>query len=516
MLERMGWPLAFFAATVALRVPWFGDMLYDFDSIAFAFALESFDVSVHSPHPPGYLLYVLAGRLLCLLLRDANAAFAWVSALASAGSAALICALGRDMGSRSTGILAALLLVSSPLFWVFGAVCAPYAFSALFSVLIAGAVWLGMHGRERCFFWAALAVGAGGGFRPEIPLVMAPLCLYGMRRLGVRKLIAAALLALLGFALWFVPTVILSRGWGPYTAAVRLQGSAVWDQGTWVNLAKVGAYSLWGLGAAVFFLPFPWVHRRRMKGDLAFLFWWMVPYLVLVVGVSFGQPGMLLIFLPPVILLLARGVSCAFFEPAAGGPPHPPDRRRRRTGLALAGLAVAVNVILFARAPFLTQRGFLRDDASFADKVGTEFFLLSGPGISFSDRYYGSAIAAIRERFPPAETVILTNFKGWPFARYYLRGYPVHNYFCLYGLQDGKAHYVPEGELSLPPGTRQIVLFNGDQHSIVLQDALGPYNRSPDRTRRVPVPGPRDVLFLDADGARVLYLGPLGFSLSPL
>ena len=61
--------------TVASRLPYRARMLYNWDSVQFALALNEYDVVKHQPHPPGYVLYVLLGRLANLWLHDGNAAY---------------------------------------------------------------------------------------------------------------------------------------------------------------------------------------------------------------------------------------------------------------------------------------------------------------------------------------------------------------------------------------------------------------------------------------------------------
>ncbi len=38
--------------------------LDDWDSVNFAFGLDDFDVTKHWPHPPGYSVYIAAGKLV--------------------------------------------------------------------------------------------------------------------------------------------------------------------------------------------------------------------------------------------------------------------------------------------------------------------------------------------------------------------------------------------------------------------------------------------------------------------
>ena len=50
-------------------------MLYNWDAVQFALALNEYDVVKHQPHPPGYILYVALGRLVNHWLADPTAAY---------------------------------------------------------------------------------------------------------------------------------------------------------------------------------------------------------------------------------------------------------------------------------------------------------------------------------------------------------------------------------------------------------------------------------------------------------
>jgi len=55
-------PLLLAAAFLALHLPYLPASLDDLDSINFALGLRHFDVARHQPHPPGYPLFILAGK----------------------------------------------------------------------------------------------------------------------------------------------------------------------------------------------------------------------------------------------------------------------------------------------------------------------------------------------------------------------------------------------------------------------------------------------------------------------
>jgi hypothetical protein len=56
----------FLAAHLALLPP----TLEDIDSINFAMGVRAFDVARHQPHPPGYPIFIAAGKLSTAVLRS--------------------------------------------------------------------------------------------------------------------------------------------------------------------------------------------------------------------------------------------------------------------------------------------------------------------------------------------------------------------------------------------------------------------------------------------------------------
>src|SRR5438445_8401868 len=118
--SRMGervWPLILFTITLLIRIPFTSRLLYDQDSVQFALALEKYDVYLHQPHPPGYFLYVMAGKLVNYFIQDANASFIAISVVASALTVVAVYYLARAIFDEGTAWCAGMLAVTSPLLW---------------------------------------------------------------------------------------------------------------------------------------------------------------------------------------------------------------------------------------------------------------------------------------------------------------------------------------------------------------------------------------------------------------
>ena len=103
-MPRSQWyiPGVFVLLTALTRYLTRSRYLYDIDSVNFAMGLDHWDVVVHQPHPPGYFLYVMLGRLARIAVPDANEALVWISLLSSCVAAWLVYRLAEEWyGARA-------------------------------------------------------------------------------------------------------------------------------------------------------------------------------------------------------------------------------------------------------------------------------------------------------------------------------------------------------------------------------------------------------------------------------
>src|SRR5439155_9065444 len=138
--------IVLFATTILTRLPFTSRFLYSQDSVQFALALEQYDVYIHQPHPPGYFLYMMAGKLINHFIQDANATFVVMSMFASGLSVALVYLLGRNVFNETVGWWAGLVATTSPLVWFYGEVALNYSVAAFLSGWIALLCWRFLNG----------------------------------------------------------------------------------------------------------------------------------------------------------------------------------------------------------------------------------------------------------------------------------------------------------------------------------------------------------------------------------
>src|SRR6266550_508496 len=87
--------LALAALFLAAHLAFLPASLEDLDSINFALGVRHFDVAHHQPHPPGYPLFILAGKTAHRVISSEAQSLAAVSAVAGALSVVALVVLFR-------------------------------------------------------------------------------------------------------------------------------------------------------------------------------------------------------------------------------------------------------------------------------------------------------------------------------------------------------------------------------------------------------------------------------------
>jgi hypothetical protein len=401
---------ALFALTLATRVPFVSGQLWAWDSVLYARALEDgfhvdYVTASQRPHPPGYLLYVATAAVARQLTGDSNSALVLISMIASALAAAALFLFARRFASDRSAALVALGFVLSPLVWQYSEVAYPYSLLGLLAIALA-ACFAHVRGRGTAAALIASATfGAVAGFRQDLLWILGPLWVWTVWPLPWRRRAAAAGMVSLGCLIWLVPTALLSGGLFSYIDAVSRQTDfvrathSVLAQGLpalGTNLATTLYAIAWGLG--LFALPV--VALGIAQGYRAIrqpctgvgqretlLIVWIVPGLVLYVGLHIGEPGYVLSILPALYVVAAIAIDRAVVVP----------HRARHLALAAAVLVPAL-VFTTSSAPF------------------------SAAAITRHDWELASRVAYVREHYLASTTLLLAR-EDFLLVRYYLPEY---------------------------------------------------------------------------------------------
>jgi hypothetical protein len=487
-----------FVLTLVSRIPFSSKILYHWDSVNFAYAMREFDVAKEQPHPPGYIAYVWLTRLVDLIFDDAQTTMLCISIVASALSVVALFYLGRAMFNHQTGLVAALFLAASPLFWFYGEIALPHSLDTL--LVIVGMWWLyeTMRGQTRYLYPAIILLAVAGGVRQQTIIFLAPLILLALGRVGWKRFFAAGALGGVICLAWFVPLMAQNGGIGAYmdtlgaysdrfnTTTSVLMGAGWW--GVQRNLRKTTTYTLFGWSVAL--LPFLiylalrlW--RRQWPQDrkkALFFALWLAPTMIFYSLIHMGQQGLVFVYLPALLLWGAHGLTELLHK-----APRP-------TVNAVIAALVAVNVCIFCLGPEYPLSG---------DRVR----LLTREALANSDHYFNDRFTAIQENFAPQSTAILA--ANWHHVEYYLPEYKLLplDVIAKWELGEGQSTSHDETsslsaqDLGLTPDER------GQITVVIFDEQLAPFNETPEQVQSLPLKhGGQLELFVLAN--QILNYGP--------
>jgi hypothetical protein len=428
--------------------------LYDIDSVNFALALDHFNPEAHQPHPPGYFLYVVVGRLFYRLLGDANTALVAFSIAASCAAAVMIYLLTQDWFGRRAAVSAGLLFVVSPLSWFHGTVALTYIVEVFLSALVGYLCWQTYAGRPG-FVWAsAAALGVAAGFRQSSILFLGPLWLLSLRRASLRQT-AQGMSVLAATALvWFVPMVAISGGPAAYFGALIRLWTGVPARETVISsslgsslvLSLARLWVIAGIAVLCFgaacLLVFLGRGERAAREKKVFTWVWLGPGLLFFgfVFLKFVNSGYLLVLSPPLFAWLGVKAAAWFDRTALPGA-------ARAAACVLAGV---LNTALFLYGPFYCSHRSVKE------------FELD----------LEAALRGLRQVAKPEDSIIVgfdSHFLGYRHASYYLPDYWTVQYpevpfaegkrvFAVHRRNTRLLSHLPEGPFQafvffpLPPG----------------------------------------------------------------
>jgi hypothetical protein len=220
------------------HLPFLAPSLEDIDSINFALGLREFNPAEHQPHPPGYPLYVAAGRMVLSAVQAVRpelprlAAEALSLSLLSviAGALAVLFAgavfrsiaahAGVERGTTApVARWATLLLAVCPLFWLTGA--RPLSDMPGLAAAFASQA-LTLSGRVPA---AAFLAGCSIGLRSQTMFLTVPLLAWCLvqRQARAREWARALALAIVGGLCWGIPLLLATGGLEAYVAALGTQ-----------------------------------------------------------------------------------------------------------------------------------------------------------------------------------------------------------------------------------------------------------------------------------------------------
>ncbi|MBO0856892.1 MAG: glycosyltransferase family 39 protein [Chloracidobacterium sp.] len=195
--------------------------LWEWDDMLFASALSNYDVASHSPHPPGFPVFIGITRPFFWLLKDEYIALTVVSLIFSCLLAPALYYFFRGVFRDNRVALAGSLLACfMPNVWFYSGSGRSDVPAMVMSVI--GLVLMLRAVESRKALYAGCAVlGLGMGIRvtvlPLIGVITAMVFIELLLRRQYKIVAVAASISLICALLWYVP-LILDTGWEKYRA----------------------------------------------------------------------------------------------------------------------------------------------------------------------------------------------------------------------------------------------------------------------------------------------------------
>ena len=421
---RWRYPALLFVVAVVTRIPFTSKLLYDQDAVQFALALEKYDVYLQQPHPPGYFLYVMAGKLINVFLHDANVSFLILSVIGSGLTVVAVYYLATMIFDREAGLWAATLAVTSPLLWYFGELALTYVVAAFFNVWIAILSWKILQRDLRWVYLSPMVLGIAAGIRQDLAMFLFPLWLFSVMALKPKQVLTVGIILCVTVAAWFIPMLVMTGGTERYLLAVRElwhfhnRTFSIWNAG----IASRGHFFLaffgntsYGIGIGMIFLLLglyallrtgEW--RRSRGKEILFFVLWLLPAFSfhMLVFMNPDHAGYSVFFLPALFVILWPSVKYVLSEMG---------KALDRYHLANTAICRATAVIIIV----LNAMFFLLSDS-----------VVSAKGIREHDNHLASILQGIEKNFPPEATIIIDDrsyqLYNYRHIQYYLRRYRVY------------------------------------------------------------------------------------------
>jgi len=462
--------------TAFSRWPFQATLLDSYDAVNYALALDHFDMRLGQPQAPGYPLYIVLGRAFNLLFNDHRAALVWLSTVFSGLAVIAIYLIGREMFGRRAGLIAALLLAASTLFWYLGEVAAPYTTDLFASALVGWLCYRLARSPGRAIVWVgAITLGLVGAFRVQTLMFLLPLFLFALRNRSWKAIISALIVVGVVFGCFFGPAVMVSGGPSAFVGSMRttvpiLRSTETLVQSSrWTRFVKNGVtilrYTFAGLGELILLFTFVGYctrsHKLRFWRNPTLLFFaiWVLPTWVVYLLIWPGNVGTILVCLPPFFLLAAAGLDWIMERP--------------RWGMAVGGILLAITlvwqVLVFTvLPPYPFGEAYRRFDNYARLEENLD--------------YYRAKLSLVSE-IPVEGTVVYADFYRHP--QYYLPQYHVFSLprfdpdgpssvASIVAIHDGRIEGWRDVDVTtlIPPGTKRVVLFDLPPEIILGDQAL--------------------------------------------
>lgn len=303
-------------------VPFQSHWPISWDASQFTLGIMHFSVHMHQPHPPGYPIFILVGKLFALAVVP-HSALVIESMLFGLGAVLLMYCLVLELWKKPwLAFSIAVLWMVNPMFWFYREAALTYSIDACASIALAWLTWLALRTRQhRYVYISVITLALAAGFRPSLAILFLPFILwqYAVHIRNWRMLLRATGVGMIIVLAWLIPLIIAAGGIAQYQidSASLYEVSAsnasifagaswqlTWSQTQYVFTTLAESYNI----VLIFLLAGLITLALKAKQHKLLLWWalvWCVPSLFVYCLVHFGQLGYALTIIPLGYVLMA-------------------------------------------------------------------------------------------------------------------------------------------------------------------------------------------------------------------
>lgn len=219
--------------------------LWEWDEAQFVLALSDFDVTLHQPHPPGFPLFIAAGKAVALVTGDP---FRSLQALSLAAGCLLFPAaflFARELGLRfSTSVASAALLAFLPNVWFFGGTGFSDVPSIVLALFSAGLLLRGARSRK-AYWGGTLLLALSAGIRPQNLLIGLAPGIVATRQRRPGEIVLALLIGLTVLGAAFGGAVAATGSLDEFMRVAREHAEYIARVDSWRNPSRPPLWRLW-------------------------------------------------------------------------------------------------------------------------------------------------------------------------------------------------------------------------------------------------------------------------------
>ena len=222
-------------------IPFLGKYLFFVDNtVNFALAINNFNIAIAQPHPPGYPIFVLLGKIIHYFIYNEKLSLTILAILFSTGTSIFMFKLVHFITKNYfTSIICTLLLIFNPLYWFHRELAVESTADSFGATIIIFLIFkIIFDNRTKYFYILMLILGILGGIRPSIIILLSPLVLYtlfylrknteektffNISNLDFRVITIGAFIFIISILVWLLPMIFSTGGIDEYLRLNSLQ-----------------------------------------------------------------------------------------------------------------------------------------------------------------------------------------------------------------------------------------------------------------------------------------------------